>query len=67
MLDLYFNSNPAVPGQTAVFTVYTDNTTDQGLFGLIMYPSVETPIPGAAWPLGAGLAGIGAARRRFIG
>lgn len=68
MLDLYFNSNPVAPGQTAVFTVYTDNTQDQGLFGLIMYPStVETPVPGAALLLGAGLAGIGVVRRRLVG
>jgi len=63
MLDLYFNSNPVAPGQTAVFTVYTDNTTDQGLFGLIMYPSA-VPIPGALWLLGAGLAAIAVMRKR---
>ena len=67
MLDLYFNTNPVAPGQTAVFSIYTDNTEDQELFGLVMYPSVaETPIPGALWLLGAGLANIGALRRRFI-
>jgi hypothetical protein len=63
LLDLYFDSNPVAPGQTAVFTVYTDNTTDQGLFGLIMYPSA-VPIPGALWLLGAGLTAIAVMRKR---
>ena len=63
VLDLYFDSNPVAPGQTAVFTIYTDNTTNKGLFGLIMYPSA-VPIPGALWLLGAGLAAIAVMRKR---
>ena len=72
MLDLYFNSNPVAVGQTAVFSIYTDNSTaPSGLFGLVMYPSLTetttaTPIPGALWLLGTGLAGIGAVRKRFV-
>jgi hypothetical protein len=64
MLDLYFSSNPVAPGQTAVFTIYTDNTTNQGLFGLIMYPSA-VPIPGALWLLGAGLTAFAVMRKRI--
>lgn len=68
MLDLYFNAAPVAVGQTATFTLYTDNTEDQGLFGLVMYPSAEetTPvtIPGTLLLLGPGLASVIAFSRR---
>ena len=68
MLDLSFTSNPVAPGQTAVFTVYADNSQDQGLFGLAMYPTAAAvPVPAAIWLLGPGIAGLIAVRRRFIG
>ena len=42
-LDLYFYSDPVLPGQTATFSVYTDNTTDMlPWFGMMIYP---TPVP----------------------
>ena len=42
-LDLYFYGDPILPGDTATFTAYTDNTTDSvSFFGLAMYP---TPVP----------------------
>jgi hypothetical protein len=54
MLDLYFYSHPLLANETATFTVYTDNTKDQGFFGLTVYPS-PVPIPAAAWLFGSGL------------
>ena len=42
-LDLYFYGDPILPGETATFTAYTDNTTDNvSFFGMAMYP---TPVP----------------------
>jgi len=42
-LDLFFYADPVLPGQTAQFTVYTDNTADMNpFFGLCIYP---TPVP----------------------
>jgi hypothetical protein len=65
-LDLFFYANPVAPDQTATFTVYTDNTTDKGFFGVIFYPTATpVPLPGAAWLLGPGIAGFIAVKRRF--
>lgn len=42
-LDLYFYGDPVLPGQTATFDIYTDNTLDNvSFFGMAMYP---TPVP----------------------
>ena len=41
-IDLYFYSDPVLPGQTATFTVYTDNPDQLSWFGLQAYP---TPVP----------------------
>jgi hypothetical protein len=54
MLDLYFYSHPLLANETATFTIYIDNTMDQGFFGLTVYPT-PVPIPAAAWLFGSGL------------
>ncbi len=41
-LDLYFYSDPVLIGNSASFTVYTDNTVGQNWFGVLIYP---TPVP----------------------
>ena len=68
VLDLFFNSNPVLAGQTATFKVYTDNTQDQKLFGIIFNPSpvntTTVPIPGALMLLGPGLVGLAAFRKK---
>ncbi|MBN1391709.1 MAG: PEP-CTERM sorting domain-containing protein [Sedimentisphaerales bacterium] len=53
-LDLYFYSDPVLAGQSASFTVYTDNTATQNWFGMLIYP---TPVPE---PATIGLLGLGA-------
>jgi hypothetical protein len=64
-LDLYFSTLVA-PGQSATFTVYTDNTQDRVNFAMLFYPTVTPiPIPGAIWLLGSGLLGMIGLRRRF--
>jgi hypothetical protein len=40
--DLYFYSNPVMPGNTATFTVYTSNPDHLSFFGVMLYP---TPVP----------------------
>jgi hypothetical protein len=63
-LDLYFYSDPVLAGETATFTVYTDNTTDQlSFFGMLYYPT-PVPIPSAVWLLGSGLIGLIGFRRK---
>jgi hypothetical protein len=55
VLDLWFYQDPVLPGQTANFKVYTDNTTDQvGFFGVSFY-ATPVPVPGAILLLGSGL------------
>jgi hypothetical protein len=57
-LDLYFYSDPVQPGDTATFSVYTDNTTDQvDFFGTLFYPT-PVPEPGTALLLASGLIGL---------
>jgi hypothetical protein len=41
-IDLYFYSNPVMPGALATFVVYTSNPDHLPFFGLMMYP---TPVP----------------------
>lgn len=61
-LDLYFYSDPVLPTETANFTVYTDNTTDQvSFFGMAMYP---TPVPEPATICLLGLGGLALLRKR---
>lgn len=64
-LDLYFYGDPVLPGQTATFTVYTDNTTDKVNFGLMMWPT-PVPEPSSLIALSGGLMGLAgfALRRR---
>ena len=52
-LDLYFDSNPVLPGEMVGFTVYTDNTTDNVNFGICFYPTVPEPATMAMLGLGA--------------
>lgn len=60
-LDLYFYGDPIEIGDTATFTIYTDNTADKEMFGLCMYP---TPVPEPATIGLLGLAGLAVVRRR---
>lgn len=61
-LDIYFYSAPVNPGQTATFSIYTDNTAAQNAwFGVAVWP---LPIPEPASALFLGLGGIALIRRR---
>ncbi|MFA5239073.1 MAG: PEP-CTERM sorting domain-containing protein [Phycisphaerae bacterium] len=53
-LDLYFYGDPVAIGDSASFTVYTDNTVSQNWFGVMIYP---TPVPE---PATMSLLGLGA-------
>jgi hypothetical protein len=45
-LDLFFYSDPVLPGESANFVVYTDNTTDHvPFFGVAIYPTPVIPEP----------------------
>lgn len=59
-MDLYFAANPVAPGTTAWFKVYTDNTTDKQRFGLLIYPTTDTPVPepGSLLAFASGLIGF---------
>jgi hypothetical protein len=41
-MDLYFYSDPVMPGELATFVVYTSNPDHVPFFGLMLYP---TPVP----------------------
>jgi len=41
-IDLFFYSDPVLPGQTATFSVYTNNPDHLSFFGVAFWP---TPIP----------------------
>ncbi|MFQ3549532.1 MAG: PEP-CTERM sorting domain-containing protein [Armatimonadota bacterium] len=64
-LDFYFYGNPVLPGQSATFIAYTDNTIDKGFFGVMVHPT-PVPEPGTIAALGTGLVGLAgfALRRR---
>ena len=60
-IDLYYYSDPVLPGQTATFSVYTDNPDQLSFFGVAFYP---TPVPEPASLLSLGLVGMLIGRRR---
>ena len=63
-LDLFFYSDPVNPGETATFSVYTDNSTDKlGFFGTMFY-ATPVPEPGTFLLLGLGLIGISRLNKR---
>ncbi len=63
--DFYFAANPILPGQSAWFKVYTDNTTDKKRFGVMIYPTV--PEPASVVAMAGSLLGLaGMIRRRKI-
>lgn len=41
-IDLYFCSDPVMPGETAVFSVYIANPDEVSFYGVMLYP---TPVP----------------------
>lgn len=61
--DLFFYSDPVLPGETAWFKVYTYNP-DHVNFGVMFYPT-PAPLPAAAWLLGSGLVALVGLRRKL--
>ncbi len=41
-IDLYYCSDPVMPGETAFFEVYVDNPDEVPFYGVMLYP---TPVP----------------------
>jgi hypothetical protein len=64
VLDLFFYGDALLPTETATFSVYTDNTTDQvDFFGTSFYPT-PIPEPTTFGLLAAGLIGLASFRKR---
>ena len=62
-LDLYFYGDPVLPGESAHFKVWTDNTaTMNSFFGLCMYP---TPVPEPTTLILLGLGSLLLKRKRI--
>jgi len=59
-IDLYFYSDPVLPGETATFSVFTDNPDHVSFFGVMFYP---TPVPEPASALLLGVLALAARRR----
>jgi hypothetical protein len=60
-LDLEFYSTPIDSGDTAIFSVYTNNEQDGGMFGISFWPS---PVPEPATLAMLGLGSLVFLRRR---
>lgn len=52
-LDLEFYCDPVLAGESAWFSVYTDNTVTKNFFGILIYPTV-VPEPATIGLLGLG-------------
>ncbi len=61
MIDLFFYSDPVLPGENATFQVYTDNPDHLSFFGVMLYP---TPVPEPATMLLMGCGAVLLLRRR---
>ncbi len=60
-IDLFYYSDPVLPGETATFSVYTDNPDHVSFFGVTLFP---TPVPEPASLTLLGLLGLVCWRRR---
>lgn len=56
-LDLFFYGDPVLPGQSAWFRIYTDNSVDRKPFGVLFYPT-PVPVPASLLLFAAGLLGL---------
>jgi PEP-CTERM motif len=63
VIDLYYYGDPVAPTESASFTVYTDNTTDNVNFGVSFW-ATAVPEPATMTLLGAGLLGMVIRRKK---